>query len=129
MPTAVADLAAAVGGHVTFDVVTAVAPYVPTGEMRLLPADVQRYEPARALDGGVDGLDLVRRVIAAAGVLLHIGGRLVIEVGGDQDDLLASTLERSGFRVVTPFCDDDGDLRGIVAELVHHPDRRRVGWE
>src|SRR6202035_1855547 len=39
-----------------FDLVTAVAPYVPTGELRFLPADVQRYESRLSLDGGNDGL-------------------------------------------------------------------------
>ena len=66
VPTAVADVAEPLRSHEGFDLVTAVAPYVPTGELRLLPADVQRYEPRLALDGGADGLDLVRRVIAAA---------------------------------------------------------------
>ena len=59
----------------SFDVVTAVAPYVPTGSLRLLPADVQRHEPTRALDGGVDGLGVVARVIGDAARLLHPGGR------------------------------------------------------
>ena len=72
-----------------FDLVTAVAPYVPTGALRLLPADVQRYEPRRALDGGTDGLDLVRRVVEAAARLLRPGGWLLVEVGGDQDAALA----------------------------------------
>src|SRR4030081_1146428 len=57
-------------GHGGFDLVTAVAPYVPTGELRLLPADVQRYEPRLALDGGVDGLDILRRGIRAGGGLM-----------------------------------------------------------
>ncbi|MCU1379772.1 MAG: methyltransferase [Acidimicrobiales bacterium] len=55
---AVADLAEPVRCHEGVDVVTAVAPYVPTGELQLLSADVQRYEPRLALDGGADGLDL-----------------------------------------------------------------------
>jgi len=49
--TVVGDLAAPVGGDGTWDLVTAVAPYVPSGELRLLPADVQRHEPRTALDG------------------------------------------------------------------------------
>src|SRR5213078_1693203 len=63
-----------------FDVVTAVPPYVPTGELRLLPADVQRFEPRAALDGGFDGLEVARRVVMAAVRLLHPGGWLLIEV-------------------------------------------------
>ena len=62
VPTVRADLDGGLRAA-TFDVVTAVAPYVPTGDLRLLPADVQRYEPPLALDGGADGLDLVRRVV------------------------------------------------------------------
>lgn len=115
VPTAVADLATPLRCREGFDVVTAVAPYVPTGELRLLPADVQRYEPRLALDGGADGLDLVRRVIAAAGRLLRSGGWLLVEVGGDQDEALAHTLTASGFDLVVPWWDDDGDLRGIAS--------------
>jgi release factor glutamine methyltransferase len=114
VPTAVADLAEPLRRLEGFDVVTAVAPYVPTGELRLLPADVRRYEPRLALDGGADGLDLVRRVIAAAMRLLRPGGWLLIEVGGEQDEILAPTLGACGFDLVTPWCDDDGDLRGIA---------------
>lgn len=117
VPTAVADLAQSLRPQTGFDLVTAVAPYVPTGELRLLPADVQRYEPRLALDGGADGLDLVRRVIAAAGRLLRPFGWLLIEVGGDQDEVLAPTLDTARFDLVTPWCDDDGDLRGIAAQM------------
>ncbi|HEV7761142.1 MAG TPA: methyltransferase domain-containing protein [Acidimicrobiales bacterium] len=101
-----------------FDLVTAVAPYVPTGEMAFLPADVQRYEPRRALDGGDDGLDLVRRVVAAAGRLLRRpGGWLLTEVGGDQHDLLRPALDAAGFGPATPWFDEDGDLRGLAAPV------------
>jgi release factor glutamine methyltransferase len=108
-----ADLDEPLGG--AFDVVTAVAPYVPTGALRLLPADVQRYEPRLSLDGGGDGLDLVRRVVVAAGRLLRPGGWLLIEVGADQDRALGATLAASGFDPADVWFDDDGDLRGLAA--------------
>ena len=99
-----------------FDLVTAVAPYVPTSEIAYLPADVRRYEPRRALDGGTDGLDLVRRVVEAAGELLRRpGGWLAIEIGGDQDEALHPTLAATGFGPATPWYDEDGDLRGLAA--------------
>ena len=110
------DLGAALHPGV-FDVVTAVAPYVPTGEMALLPADVLRYEPPHALDGGGDGLDLVRDVVGAARRLLRPGGWLVTEIGGVQDVGVRAALEESGFGDVTTWHDDDGDLRGIAARL------------
>lgn len=122
IPTLLGDLGAplrtAQGGH-AFDVVTAVAPYVPTAAIELLPADVRRYEPHRALDGGADGLDLVRRVIATAQHVLRPGGWLVVEVGGEQDEVLAPVWAGHGFAAVEPWWDDDGDLRGVAAQLAH----------
>lgn len=99
----------------SFNLVTAVAPYVPSTALRLLPADVQRYEPRLALDGGSDGLSLLRRIVIAAARLLRPGGRLLIEVGGDQDDGLARDLSANGFELVESWFDEDGDLRGLSA--------------
>jgi release factor glutamine methyltransferase len=101
-----------------FDVVTAVAPYVPSGDLRFLPADVQRFEPRRALDGGADGLDVVRAVVESAARVLRPGGWLVVELGGDEDLALQSTLARFAFTDVATWCDDEGDLRGLAARLV-----------
>lgn len=100
-----------------FDVVTAVAPYVPTRELAFLPVDVQRYETRVALHGGADGLDIVREVVVSAGRLLRPGGWLLIEVGGEQDRLLAPTLAVCGFNPATSWYDEDGDLRGLVAQM------------
>lgn len=99
----------------SFDLVTAVAPYVPTADLRFLPRDVQRFEPRGALDGGRDGLDVVRRVIASAADLLRRGGSLVTELGGDQDRLVVPLLDACGFGTIDLWRDDDGDLRGVVA--------------
>jgi release factor glutamine methyltransferase len=111
----VGDLASALHAPGAVDVVTAVAPYVPTADRRFLPADVQRHEPALALDGGDDGLSVVRRVVEQAVRLLRVGGRLLLELGGAQAELLAPDLDRHGFAAVDTWNDDDGDLRGLVA--------------
>lgn len=103
------------GASAGFDLVTAVAPYVPTDELGLLPSDVQRYEPRLALDGGGDGLDLVRLVVSAAGRLLRPGGWLLAEVGGAQDEALAADLSAAGFGEMTSWYDEDGDVRGVAA--------------
>jgi release factor glutamine methyltransferase len=112
---AVMDLADAIHAPAQLDLVTAVAPYVPTGALRLLPADVQRHEPASALHGGADGLGIVRRVIAAASLLLRPGGWVLVEVGGEQDAALITTWVEQGFECVTPWRDEEGDLRGVAA--------------
>lgn len=111
----VGDLAGAIAAVMPFDVVTAVAPYVPTDHLRLLPLDVQCHEPRRALDGGDDGLGLVRRVVLDAGRVLRRGGTVLVEVGGDQDAALAPTLRDAGFDAIEPWHDDEGDLRGVMA--------------
>jgi release factor glutamine methyltransferase len=115
VPVVVGDLAAPLHLPGAVDVVTAVAPYVPTAARRLLPIDVQRHEPVAALDGGDDGLAVVRRVVAHAAALLRPGGHLLVEVGGEQVEALAPDLARHGFASAEPWHDDDGDLRGVVA--------------
>jgi len=112
-----ADLAAPIRSAAA-DVVTAVAPYVPTGAIGLLPADVGRHEPRVALDGGADGLDVVRRVVADAERVLRPGGRLLIEIGAEQADALAPSL--TGFDEVSAWRDADGDLRGLSARRLGH---------
>jgi release factor glutamine methyltransferase len=100
-----------------FDLVTAVAPYVPTRELRFLAADVQRFEPRLALDGGVDGLDLVRRILDSAAHLLRPGGWLLVELGAAQDRALQPQLAAAGFSPGTSWFDEDGDLRGLATQL------------
>ena len=114
VPAVVGNLGDPLRGGV-FDVVTAVVPYVPSSEMRFLPADVVIYEPIVALDGGPDGLDVVRAAVAAAARLLRGGGRLFMELGGDQLERLAPTLAEAGFDQVTAWADEDGDQRAFVA--------------
>jgi len=96
------------------DVVTAVVPYVPTGELRLLPRDVLAHEPRRALDGGDQGIDLLIRAATAAVGLLRPGGSLLLELGGDQPHLLQPTLVELGYVDVALLVDDDGDVRAVT---------------
>jgi len=112
------DLGEALGPD-AFDVVTAVAPYVPTAELKSLPRDVQHYEPRRALDGGSDGLDLVRRTVAEAGRILRRDGWLLLELGADQDQKVIPMLVADLFGCISTWCDEDGDLRGLAAQAVH----------
>jgi release factor glutamine methyltransferase len=98
----------------TFDVVTAVAPYVPTPDIRLLPEDVRRHEPTLALDGGADGLDVVRQLVEQAARLLLPGGWLLTEIGGNQDTALEPVLAAAGFAPAERWFDEEGDLRGVA---------------
>lgn len=99
------------------DVVTAVAPYVPTGGLRLLPRDSIEHEPRVALDGGPDGLDTLRRIVSGAGHWMRPGGFLLLELGHGQDEGLAATLARAGFVSADRIEDDEGELRGLECVL------------
>ena len=90
------DLGAPLAAHAPFSLIVANLPYVPAGELASLPADV-RTEPALALDGGADGLVLVRRLVAEAPALLAAGGVLALEIGADQADATRALLEAAGF--------------------------------
>jgi release factor glutamine methyltransferase len=80
-----------------FDLIVVVAPYVPTDEIALLPHEARDFEPLLALDGGADGLDLVRRILAEAPERLAPGGALLTEVSEDQAPVVAELAEGYGF--------------------------------
>jgi release factor glutamine methyltransferase len=99
----------------TTDVVVAVVPYVPTPALRLLPHDARAFEAASHYHGGVDGTDMLRRVITEAPRFLRAGGALLLELGGDQSDLVAPLLVALGYKNIDAWADEDGDLRGVEA--------------
>jgi release factor glutamine methyltransferase len=78
------------------DMVVANAPYVPTGALGLLPREARVYEPPVALDGGDDGLDVVRRVAASATAWLAPGGHLLVETSEDQASPAVEIFTRNG---------------------------------
>ncbi|GAA2987370.1 putative protein N(5)-glutamine methyltransferase [Streptomyces fulvorobeus] len=88
------------------DVLLANVPYVPTGDVELLPAEARVHEPRVALDGGGDGLDVMRRVAAEAPLWLAPGGSLLVETSERQADRATEAVGCGGLiaRVVT--CDE-----------------------
>jgi release factor glutamine methyltransferase len=99
------------------DVVVAVVPYVPTAELPLLQRDTLKFESPLAYDGGGDGTEILRVVIRESRHFLRAGGKLLLEIGGHQDQSLRGDLERLGYRKVTLLHDEEGDLRGLEATL------------
>jgi release factor glutamine methyltransferase len=102
------DLAGAV------DVVVAVAPYVPTSAMHLLPRDVLAFEPRSALDGGQDGLEVVAEVVGASLWWIRQGGWLLMEVGGDQIEPTSDLFQSAGYDRLSVLTDGDGDRRAVI---------------
>lgn len=78
------------------DVLVANAPYVPTEAIGQMPPEARMHEPRLALDGGADGLDVLRRVIAAAPPWLAPGGHLLVETSERQAPQLVEIVTRSG---------------------------------
>ena len=87
-------LPAALRGRV--DVLVANVPYVPSGEIALMPAEARDHEPRLSLDGGPDGLDVARRVAAGAREWLAPGGHLLIEASEQQAARAAEDFARAG---------------------------------
>ena len=87
-------LPARLRGHVR--VLVANAPYVPTDQIGLLPPEARLHEPPVTLDGGADGLDVVRRVIASARAWLEPGGWLLVEASERQAPLAIAAVGDGG---------------------------------
>ncbi len=92
-------------------VIAANVPYVPTDAVALMPAEARVHEPLAALDGGPDGLDLLRRAAAGAGGWLAPGGHLLIETSADQAEAAVAAFAEAG---LAPAVVTDDDLGAAV---------------
>ena len=97
-------LPAEIAGRV--DLVVCNAPYVPTEDITFMPPEARLHEPMVALDGGLDGLDVQRRVIAEAPGWLATGGHLLIETSRGQASSTAATLQRAGLVATVAHSDE-----------------------
>ncbi|TDC71510.1 putative protein N(5)-glutamine methyltransferase [Streptomyces hainanensis] len=119
---------AGVGGHVhqgdlyralpdvlrgRVDVVVANVPYVPTGEVGLLPSEARDHEPLLALDGGADGLDVLRRVADGAPEWLAPGGGLLVETSERQAPAAVAAFSAAGL-TTRPVWSDEWHATVIV---------------
>ncbi|MFS4095504.1 putative protein N(5)-glutamine methyltransferase, partial [Streptomyces sp. AF1A] len=87
-------------------VLTANVPYVPTTEVPLLPAEARDHEPRAALDGGADGLDVLRRVAAGAAQWLAPGGCLLSETSERQAPAAVEAFTRAGLATRLAVCEE-----------------------
>ncbi|HET9929482.1 MAG TPA: peptide chain release factor N(5)-glutamine methyltransferase [Polyangiaceae bacterium] len=103
------DLFEALPNDARFELVTGNPPYIARPEIAELQVDVRDFEPRLALDGGEDGLDLVRRIVDQAPNFLEPQGVLALEIGFDQASAVAELFAARGFRDVVR----DRDYAGI----------------
>ncbi len=104
------DLLAPIAAGTTFDVIVSNPPYIPSAEIATLHADVQQYEPRLALDGGNDGLDIIRRILTDAKPFLKPDGWLMFEFTPEQAATIHSLAQEHGYCDVT-----------IVKDTAHQP--------
>ncbi len=95
-----------------FDVIVSNLPYIPTADIAGLAPEVRR-EPKLALDGGADGLDLVRQLVDQARAKLVSGGALVLEIGDGQAEATATLCRQAGYASVST-ARDLGDIERVV---------------
>lgn len=88
------------------DVLVANAPYVPTESIGMMPPEARLHEPLAALDGGLDGMDMQRRVAEEAFEWLAPGGVLLIETSARQAPETAGILARNGLSVRTAYSEE-----------------------
>ncbi len=100
-----------------FDLITCNAPYIPTAELETLDSSVKDYEPIQALDGGPDGLDIIRPVIRLWKGVLRDNGVMMLEIGEGQAPAVAQLLEQAGFTGIRALQDTAGTDRVMVARL------------
>ena len=79
--------------HGTFDAIVSNPPYIPSAEIATLEVEVRGFEDHRALDGGPDGLDVIRRLAACAPEYLRSAGRLFIEIGQGQGEVVGNLFD------------------------------------
>ena len=86
--------------------------------MRNLSKDIRSYEPAIALNGGKDGLDLIKKVIYKSNILLKKNGLLAIEIGNQQYLKVSKLLDQYGFREMSKEYDNNKNVRCIISTKV-----------
>ena len=101
-----------------FDLVVSNPPYIKSGDLKNLEDDIKLYEPKIALDGGNDGLDLIKKVIYKAKEILKANGRLALEIGNEQVLQVSKILEKNNFRIEYIVNDYKDNIRSLISILI-----------
>ena len=98
-----------------FDLIVSNPPYIERKAIKNLSEDIKKYEPRMALDGGNDGLDLIKKVIYKSKSILKINGTLAIEIGNEQINKVSKILNNNNFRTINVIKDYKNNIRCIIA--------------
>ena len=98
-----------------YDLIVSNPPYIPSKDINNLSKDIINYEPKIALDGGIEGLDLIKKVIYKSNYLLKRNGQLALEIGFNQYQKVTSILKCCGFREISKIYDYNLNVRCIIS--------------
>ena len=98
-----------------FDLIVSNPPYIRSNEIKNLKEDIKRYEPLIALDGGNDGLDLIKKVIYKTKYILKVKGMLALEIGNEQYKKVSEILIKKNFRIEHNVKDYRDNIRCIIS--------------
>ena len=101
-----------------FDLIVSNPPYIPSQEIRKLSKDITNFEPRKALDGGPDGLDLIKKIIYNSNILLKKSGILAIEIGFGQYRTVSEILNSYKFREFSKIYDNNNNVRCIITTKI-----------
>ena len=100
-----------------FDLIVSNPPYIVRKDIKNLSKDIKKYEPRIALDGGNDGLDLIKKVIYKSKDILRIKGTLALEIGNEQIKKVSKILFDNNFRIKHVINDYKNNVRCVIAEF------------
>ena len=98
-----------------FDVIVSNPPYLPDVSLKNLNLDIKLYEPKMALQGGVEGVDFLYKIINLASKILKINGLLALEIGDNQFHLLAKYLINNRFKILNKYILINKQVRCLLA--------------
>jgi len=101
-----------------YDLIVSNPPYIPSKDIKNLSKDIINYEPLFALDGGIDGLDLIKKVIYKSNHLLKKEGLLALEIGHNQYRKVFNILRNNGYREVSKEYDYNRNVRCIITTKI-----------
>tara|TARA_Y100000591_G_scaffold289790_1_gene275134 strand:+ start:3718 stop:4560 length:843 start_codon:yes stop_codon:yes gene_type:complete len=101
----------------SFDLIVSNPPYIERRELNNLAEDIKKYEPLLALDGGNDGLDVIKKVIYKSKEILKINGRLALEIGNKQYRKVSSILKKNSFKIEYNIEDYNNNIRCLISSL------------
>ena len=103
-----------------FDLIISNPPYIANHQLKNLEDDIKFFEPKLALDGGNDGLDVIRKVIYKSRKILKINGMLALEIGNGQYKKVSQILKLNKFKVKFLINDYKDNIRCIFSVLSHY---------